>query len=144
MEARAHLAQGRPHRVTRGGGRHDNWEQSRSDDSGMPEAPELHPRTKRRFSSERGGMIALAFPETAFAGETGPPPNVTILIYNYAQATHSVLAGAERKAGRIFAAAGISALGLSVLWCPRPPAHKDPVGALPKAKTYVFSCFQLQ
>jgi hypothetical protein len=72
-----------------------------------------------------GGMIALAFPETAFAGETGPVPNVTILIYNYAQATHAVLAGAEREAGRIFAEAGIS-----ILWfeCPAVPSAAGPQG----------------
>jgi len=72
-----------------------------------------------------GGMIALAFPETAFGGETGPAPKVTILIYNYAQVTRAVLTGAEREAGRIFADAGIS-----ILWfeCPAVPSTAGPQG----------------
>jgi len=60
-------------------------------------------------------MIAFAFPETASADETDPTPAIRVLIYNYTQASHAVLSGAEREAGRIFAEAGVR-----ILWfeCP--------------------------
>jgi hypothetical protein len=47
------------------------------------------------------GIVGLAFPETAFAGESDSSPTITVLVANYSQASPAILAAAEREAGRI-------------------------------------------
>lgn len=56
------------------------------------------------------GLVAIsgfALPTTALAGEKDPSPIVTVLVYNYTQASIDILAGAEREAGRILGEAGL-------------------------------------
>ena len=91
--------------------------------AGRPRRPSFTLALSAGLAVSVAGMIALAFPEPASAGEAGPAPNVTILIYNYAQATHAVLAGAEREAGRIFAEAGVRTLWFE---CPAVQSSADP------------------
>jgi hypothetical protein len=111
--------------------------------AGCPRRPSFKLALSAGLAVSAAGMIALAFPEPASAGEAGPAPNVTILIYNYAQATHAVLAGAEREAGRIFAEAGDGYFGLTVLQCSLPPTRKHPAKKCPNPPRSGFSYFQL-
>lgn len=60
------------------------------------------------------GIVSCAFTQTVM-GDPNPDPALRIVVYNYSQATASVLAGAEREAARILRKAG-----LQVVWlqCP--------------------------
>lgn len=67
--------------------------------------------------------LVCAFPKSAFAGE----PTATVLVYNYARVSRSILARAEREARRVLGAAGVR-----IIWveCPvestdRPPVSGD-------------------
>jgi hypothetical protein len=53
------------------------------------------------------GASALAFPQTAFAGEPDSGPTITVMVRNYAQVSRATLAAAEGEAGRILAEAGL-------------------------------------
>jgi hypothetical protein len=69
------------------------------------------------------GILGLAFPETAFAGENDSSPTITVLVANYSQASPAILAAAEREAGRILGRAGLRA---SWLECPVGPSTPSP------------------
>ena len=58
---------------------------------------------KVRFVALLGlvGIVGLAFPGMAFPDENDASPTITVQIYNYSQASPTVLVGAEREAGRI-------------------------------------------
>ena len=64
------------------------------------------------------GLVAIsgfALPTTALAGEKDPSPIVTVLVYNYTQASIDILAGAEREAGRILGEAGLRPVWIDCL-----------------------------
>lgn len=57
-----------------------------------------------RLSFSLGALnLVWALPKLTFAGE----PAATVLVYNHAGVSRSILAGAEREAGRILGAAGV-------------------------------------
>ena len=76
------------------------------------------------------GIMGLAFPETAFVGESDPRPTITVQIYNYSEASPGMLAAAEHEAGRILGEAG-----LRVIWleCPIVPVPVQPQASCGKA-----------
>jgi hypothetical protein len=76
------------------------------------------------------GMVGVTFPETGFARNADPSPTITILVFNHAQASPAILAGAEREAGRILDRAGLGAVWLDCL--DRDSA--DPEGLCHKAR----------
>jgi hypothetical protein len=79
------------------------------------------------------GLVAIvgpAFPEAVLASDNDPNLRVTIQIYNYSQASPTVLAGAEREAGRILGEAGLQAVWLE---CPVGPSTAYPQGPCQKA-----------
>jgi hypothetical protein len=76
------------------------------------------------------GIVGLAFPETAFAGENDSSPTITVMVANYSQASPAILAAAEREAGRILGQAGLRA---SWLECPVGPSAPSPQGLCGKA-----------
>ena len=61
-------------------------------------------------------LAGIALPGNAFAGENDYSATITVLVHNYSQASPTLLARAEREAGRIMGKAG-----LRVVWleCPR-------------------------
>lgn len=70
--------------------------------------------------------MATAFSGTSFAGAEDPRPIIRVRVGNYAQASPSTMAGAEREAARILFAAGLQTVWLD---CPvghTPPAALDP------------------
>jgi hypothetical protein len=76
------------------------------------------------------GNVGLAFPGVVFPDENDASPTITVQVYNYSQASPSVLVGAEREAGRIFREAG-----LRVVWleCPVGPSTPGPQGLCERA-----------
>ncbi len=76
------------------------------------------------------GIVDLASPEAALAGESDPSPTITVKIYNYSQASPAILAGAEREAGRILGRAGLQAVWLE---CPVGPSTPGPQTPCQKA-----------
>lgn len=52
--------------------------------------------------------VGSLFPLTACAAPTAPDRAITVRVYDYTQASPSVLARAEREAGRIFGEAGLT------------------------------------
>ena len=76
------------------------------------------------------GITGFALPATAFAGEDGSSPTITVLVHNYSQASAAILARAEREAGRIMGEAGLRAVWLE---CPTKPSTADSNVACQKA-----------
>src|SRR6266481_195030 len=60
-------------------------------------------------------VIGFAFPASGLAGEEDRSPTVTVLVYNHAQSSAAILAGAEREAGRILGEAGLRLFWLDCL-----------------------------
>jgi hypothetical protein len=58
------------------------------------------------------GIGGFALPGNAIAGENDASLTVTIQIYNYSQASPTMLIGAEREAGRALGEAGLRAVWL--------------------------------
>jgi len=69
------------------------------------------------------GITGFAIPETVCASENDFSPTITVLVYNYSQASPAMLAGAEREAGRIMRKAGLRAVWLE---CPNGRSTADP------------------
>ena len=65
-------------------------------------------------------IVGLAFPGGACAGPAAQELTITVRVYNYSQTPSTVLAEAERQAGRILAEAG-----LKIVWldCPIVPLN---------------------
>ena len=63
--------------------------------------------------------LVCAFPKSAFAGE----PTATVLVYNYARVSRSILARAEREARRVLGAAGVR-----IIWVECPVESTASVG----------------
>ena len=61
------------------------------------------------------GILGSAFPKTSCAADNGPSPTITVQIYNYSQASPTILTAAEHEAGRILGKAGLGAVWLD---CP--------------------------
>jgi hypothetical protein len=61
------------------------------------------------------GILSFAFPETIFASGVDANPTIRVRVNNYTQASPSILAGAEREAGRILGKAGLRPVWLD---CP--------------------------
>ena len=76
------------------------------------------------------GIAGLAFPDMAFPDENGASPTITVQIYNYSLASPTLLAGAEREAGRILRTAGLWAVWLE---CPVGPFTPRPQGDCERA-----------
>lgn len=55
----------------------------------------------------------FAFPKAAIAGNAKTIPSVVVQVYNHSRAPQSVVDGAEREAGRIFAQSGVRVLWLT-------------------------------
>ena len=68
------------------------------------------------------GVISFAFPETIFASGADSSPTIRIRVNNYTQASPTMLAGAEREAGRILGKAGLQTVWLD---CPAGPSASD-------------------
>ena len=66
--------------------------------------------------------LVWAFPKLAFAGE----PTATVLVYNHAHVAHSILAAAEREAGKILDAASVR-----IIWVECPMASTPDSAARP-------------
>ena len=111
--------------------------------AGRPRRPSFTLALSSGLAFSVPGMIALAFPEPVSAGEAGPARNVTIWIYNYAQATHAVLAGAEREASRIFAEAGVRILWFECRAVQSTADPQTPAKKCPNPPRSGFSYFQL-
>jgi len=62
-------------------------------------------------------IVISLFSSSARAGDrkAEPRPTITVLVYNYAQASTATLAGAEREAGRILGEAGVRSVWLVCL-----------------------------
>jgi hypothetical protein len=60
-------------------------------------------------------VIGFSLQAPGFAGKEDPDPTLTVLVYNNAQASAVILAGAEREAGRILGVAGLRAVWLDCL-----------------------------
>jgi hypothetical protein len=74
-------------------------------------------------------LFAVFLPEPSFAAEARA--TITVLVYNHSQASSTVLAGAEREAGRILDAAGVRAVWLD---CLASDPAADPQGLCHKAR----------
>jgi hypothetical protein len=64
------------------------------------------------------GLVAamtFALPKTVFARVADPSPTIRVRVDNYTQASHNILAAAEREASRIFAKAGLTVVWLNCL-----------------------------
>jgi hypothetical protein len=83
-----------------------------------------HPwsRLSIRFALGLVGVIGLASPETILASAADPSPTIRVRVDNYSQASRSILAGAEREAGRILGEAG-----LRTVWLDCPVGHSTAV-----------------
>jgi len=68
-------------------------------------------------------LAGIALPGNAFAGENDYSATITVLVHNYSQASPTILARAEREAGRIIGEAGLRTLWLE---CPTGPSTADP------------------
>ena len=68
------------------------------------------------------GAMGLALPETVLAGAQTASLTIRVRVDNYTQASHDILAEAEREASRIFGEAG-----LKVVWLDCPPGHSAAV-----------------
>jgi hypothetical protein len=62
------------------------------------------------------GILSFAFPETMFASGVDANPTIRVRVNNYTQASPSILAGAEREAGRILGKAGLRPVWLGVYY----------------------------
>ena len=75
-------------------------------------------KTLRRLVLDTGltatcvAMMAMFAAEAAFA-DNSAPPTIMVLIHNHSRAPQSVVDGAEREAGRVFAQAGVRVLWLT-------------------------------
>jgi hypothetical protein len=79
------------------------------------------------------GLVALtnfAFPATFFASGVDSSPTIRVRVNNYTQASPTILAGAEREAGRILDRAGLRTVWLD---CPAGPSIADPQDPCRKA-----------
>ncbi len=61
------------------------------------------------------GLVGVTFAATGFARNVDPSPTITVMVYNYAQASSATIAAAEREAGRILGEAGLRADWLDCL-----------------------------
>jgi hypothetical protein len=68
------------------------------------------------------GMVGFLFSEAACASPAALDLTITVRVYNYTQAPPTILARAEREAGRIFGEAG-----LKVLWLDCTPGYSTPI-----------------
>ena len=66
------------------------------------------------------GVINFAFPEAIFASAADSSPTIRVRVNNYTQASPTILAGAEREAGRILGKAG-----LQTVWLDCPAGHSS-------------------
>lgn len=74
-----------------------------------------HNRALARLSLVLAALgFVFGFPRTALAGPK-PTATITVLVYNYAQASTAILATAEREAFKIFGAAGVRVVWLDCL-----------------------------
>jgi hypothetical protein len=78
------------------------------------------------------GIMGLAFPEPAVAGEDEPPA-IRVLVANFSQASPSIVAAAEREAGRILGQAGLRASWLECSVGPSTVSLQDPCQKAPEA-----------
>ena len=69
------------------------------------------------------GVMSFAIPETIFAGGADSSPAIRVRVNNYTQASPTILAGAEREAGRILGNAGLQTMWLE---CPAGHSAADP------------------
>jgi hypothetical protein len=76
------------------------------------------------------GTMGFVFPKASCAAENGPSRTITVQIYNYSQASPTILTAAKHEAGRILGKAG-----LRVVWlgCPVGPSALSQEGPCQKA-----------
>ncbi|HEX8879674.1 MAG TPA: hypothetical protein VF749_06575 [Candidatus Acidoferrum sp.] len=80
-------------------------------------------RVLLRLSFSLGALpLVWAFPKLALAGE----PTATVLVYNHANVARSILAAAEREAGRILDGAGVRIIWLECPVAPTSDSREEP------------------
>ncbi len=79
-----------------------------------------------------GIVMGLALPVTALAGED-EPPMIRVLVANYSQASPTIVAAAEREAGRILGQAGVRTSWLECSVGPSTTNTQDPCRKAPEA-----------
>lgn len=79
------------------------------------------------------GIVGLASPEAARAGDSAPSSTITVQIYNYSKASPAVLVGAEREAARILGEAGLRAIWMECPMGASTPGPRTPCQQEPQA-----------
>jgi len=72
------------------------------------------------------GIVGFLFSEAACASPAALDLTITVRVYNYTQAPPTILARAEREAGRIFGDAGLKVLWLDCMPGSSTPISQDP------------------
>jgi hypothetical protein len=99
-----------------------------------PTGARVERRRSLQLSLEVVGLVAIigfAFPATGLASKADRSLTITVLVYNHAQASAAILAGAEREAGKILGEAGVGAVWLD---CLDRHSATDPQGLCSKAR----------
>jgi hypothetical protein len=72
------------------------------------------------------GVMGFVFPKNVFARVADASPAIRVRVDNYAQASPTILAGAEREASRVFGEAGLRIIWLDCLMGHSTAVRQDP------------------